>query len=53
VSVKTGISDGSTTAIVEGELHEGDLVIVDATTTGGAPASSAPGGPPGGVRRLF
>jgi HlyD family secretion protein len=53
VSVKTGISDGSTTEIVEGELHEGDLVIVDATTSGGAPASSPPGGPPGGVRRLF
>jgi len=53
VSVKTGISDGSTTEIVEGELHEGDLVIVDATTAGGAPASSPPGGPPGGVRRLF
>jgi len=32
VSVKTGASDDSWTRIVEGDLHEGDAVIVDAET---------------------
>jgi HlyD family secretion protein len=48
VTVRTGISDGSLTEILEGAIEPGDAVITDAT--GGAP--SAPQG--GGMRtRLF
>lgn len=48
VQVKTGITDGTHTEIVEGALAEGDQVITD--TTGGTPKSgtSGPGGPGGG-----
>jgi HlyD family secretion protein len=38
MTVKTGITDGSATEIVSGDLAEGDLVITDAI--GGAPSSS-------------
>ncbi|HXU60638.1 MAG TPA: efflux RND transporter periplasmic adaptor subunit [Polyangia bacterium] len=51
VPIRVGLSDGSTTEVVEGDLHEGDALIVDASTTETAPA--APKGPGGGVRRLF
>jgi HlyD family secretion protein len=50
ISLRIGLSDGSTTEVVEGDLHEGDQVIVDASTSetaAAAPASS------GGMRRLF
>ena len=54
VSVRTGISDGSSTEIVEGDVHEGDLLIVDASTNGQPSSSSNAGGPPGGgMRRIF
>lgn len=54
VPVRTGISDGSTTEIVEGEVHEGDVLIVDASTSGQPSSSSNAGGPPGGgMRRIF
>jgi HlyD family secretion protein len=56
VQVRTGISDGSLTEIVEGELHQGDLVVIDATVAGqtGAPAAGGtPPGSPGGMRRMF
>jgi HlyD family secretion protein len=49
--LRIGLSDGSTTEVVEGDLHEGDTLIVDASTS--EPASAAPGGPGGGMRRLF
>jgi len=43
VSVKTGISDGTVTEIVEGEVQVGDLVISDAQTPAKAPpTTSAP-----------
>jgi HlyD family secretion protein len=51
VALRIGLSDGSTTEVVEGDLHEGDAVIVDASTS--ETASAAPGGPGGGLRRLF
>jgi HlyD family secretion protein len=57
VAVRTGISDGSLTEIVEGQLHDGDLVVVDASLAGAADSPSAASGPPGGaapgMRRLF
>jgi HlyD family secretion protein len=55
VTVKTGVSDGTLTEVLEGGLSEGDLVIVDASN--GAPTrADAPigGAAPGGVpRRVF
>jgi HlyD family secretion protein len=55
VTVKTGVSDGTLTEVLEGGLSEGDLVIVDASS--GAPTrADAPigGAAPGGVpRRVF
>jgi HlyD family secretion protein len=55
VMVKTGVSDGTLSEVLDGGLVEEDLVIVDAT--GGAPArASAPitgAAPGGGPRRVF
>jgi HlyD family secretion protein len=54
VPVRTGISDGTTTEIVEGDVHEGDVLIVDASTSGEASSSAKAGAPPGGgMRRIF
>jgi HlyD family secretion protein len=49
INLRVGLSDGSTTEVVEGELQEGDQLIVDASTPD-APAGSSG---PGGMRRLF
>jgi HlyD family secretion protein len=50
VNVHTGLTDGSVTEILDGDVHEGDQVVVDATSAEAAP-SSAP--PQQGLRRLF
>jgi hypothetical protein len=57
--VRTGISDGRFTAVVGGDLHEGDRVAVGYATakseSGGAfPGMGGPGGgrTPGGGRRM-
>jgi HlyD family secretion protein len=59
VAVRTGISDGRFTAVVGGDLHEGDRVAVGYATakseSGGAfPGMGGPGGgrTPGGGRRM-
>ena len=46
VRVRTGLSDGTVTEILEGDLHEGDLLVTEAVTTDDAPlpASSRSGG---------
>jgi len=49
VSIRIGLSDGSFTEVVEGDLHEGDTVITEAT--GGAQPPPQQGGPPGGGSR--
>jgi HlyD family secretion protein len=46
VRVRTGISDGSVTEIMMGDVQSGDLVVTDAT--GGSSSS-----PPGAFRRMF
>jgi len=51
VPLRIGLSDGSTTEVVDGDLREGDAVIVDASTS--ETSGAAPGGPGGGLRRLF
>ena len=55
VQITVGLSDGTTTEVTGGELKEGDLVITDATVTGGA-STAAPGAAPGAgamPRRMF
>ena len=41
VPIRTGVSDGSLTEVVEGGLSQGDLVITDATVGGSATQQSA------------
>jgi HlyD family secretion protein len=50
--LRVGLSDGSMTEIVEGDVHEGDSLIVDASIQGQAAATTT-NQPPGGTRRLF
>ena len=42
VVIKTGVSDGSLTEVVEGDLHEGDLVITDMSTGAGSTQAGFP-----------
>jgi len=52
VGIRTGISDGTSTELVEGKLAPGDLLVTDAV----GPASRAggsSGSPPRGTPRLF
>ena len=52
VRIRTGVSDGATTEVLEGDLREGDIAITDAS--GGAGDKPAGGGPPGGgMRRIL
>jgi HlyD family secretion protein len=46
VKVKTGISDGTVTELVHGELAPGDQAITDATGSGRTGGTSRGGGPP-------
>jgi HlyD family secretion protein len=48
VPIRVGISDGSVTEIVEGDVHEGEQVITDLANPGSAPKPAANG--PGGGR---
>jgi HlyD family secretion protein len=54
--VKAGLTDGSFTEVLEGDVKEGDLVITDKPSDGSAPKSAPPGGGQGGMggmRRMF
>jgi HlyD family secretion protein len=56
VRIKVGLSDGSVTEVVEGDLKAGDALITEATGGEEAPkpATTTPGAPPGGgLRRVF
>jgi HlyD family secretion protein len=48
VAIHTGLSDGTVTEVVDGDLHEGDLVVVDTSSPDGAPSGAPPA-----ARRLF
>jgi HlyD family secretion protein len=48
VTVKIGLSDGSNSEVVSGDLHEGDLVVTDEQGGAAAAASASPQ-----VKRLF
>jgi HlyD family secretion protein len=53
VMLKTGLTDGSFTQILEGELAENDQVIVDRPTDPSAPKQSSGQQGMGGMRRMF
>ena len=47
VAVRTGLTDGSFTEIVSGEVKEGDAVVLEATSSDepvAAPTGRSPGG---------
>ena len=52
VSIRAGVSDGSLTEVVEGDLREGDRVIIGASGGSSNPAGAGGGGP-GSFRRIF
>ena len=54
VQVRTGLTDGTATEIVEGDLHEGDLIVIEAVTGDDAPlpASSRPSSSPNSSPRM-
>jgi HlyD family secretion protein len=51
--VRLGLTDGSYTEVIGRNLHEGDLVIVDATPTGKPSGGGGGPGGGGGQRRMF
>lgn len=57
VRVKIGLSDGTLTEIVEGDVKDGEAIVTDATVSADAKKSSAPPGAApargGGMRRVF
>jgi HlyD family secretion protein len=55
VRVQLGVTDGSFTEVLSGELKEGDPVITESRggATGAPPGGARPGGGVGGMRRMF
>ena len=53
VDVKIGLSDGTTTEIVSGDLKEGEQVIIEASVGGKPLGSSGPTGGPPRMGRMF
>jgi HlyD family secretion protein len=52
-TLKLGLSDGTLTEVLSGDLKEGDLVVTDATTLGGAPAAAGGAASPVRGGRMF
>jgi HlyD family secretion protein len=51
VQVRTGLTDGTVTEILEGDIHEGDLIVTEAvTSTDDAPLPVASSKPAGGTQ---
>lgn len=44
VTIKTGLTDGTSTEIVSGDIAPGDAIVTEATGAGAMPASSGAGG---------
>jgi len=49
LTIRVGLSDGSVTELVEGDLHEADKLVTEAIGAGGGPS----GTPPPAFRRTF
>jgi HlyD family secretion protein len=49
-SIHAGLSDGTVTEVVDGDVHEGDAIVVEAV---GGDAAPAPAGTGTSLRRLF
>ncbi len=49
VLIRVGLSDGSVTELVEGDLKQGDALVTEAVGSGGGPSST----PPPAFRRTF
>lgn len=54
ITIQTGLTDGTNTELTGGDLHEGDLVIIDANVKGGTATTGSPAGasPAGGAPRM-
>ena len=46
VQVRTGLTDGTVTEILEGDIHEGDLIVTEAVTADDGPLPSSKGAAP-------
>ena len=55
LSIQVGLSDGTATEITSGDVHEGDLVITDASQPGASPATVSSGAASSAARmgRMF
>lgn len=53
VAVKTGVTDGSFSELLEGALSEGDRLVVDVSGGKDAKPAGPPQQPMGGMRRVF
>jgi HlyD family secretion protein len=51
VTVRTGVSDGTTSELVDGDVQAGDEAITDVNSTG-TPSAAAAAGPGGGGMRM-
>ncbi len=51
--MKTGLSDGTITEIVSGDLKEGDQVITEASIAGKVVSSASPNSGPPRMGRMF
>jgi hypothetical protein len=49
----TGLSDGTVSEVVRGDLEPGDLVVVDVTVSGRSASASPAGGQPPRMGRMF
>lgn len=52
VSITTGLSDGTITEVLKGEVAAGDAVVTDVAISGKPTGGGAPGAPPGGAARF-
>ena len=54
VAVHTGLTDGTSTEVIDGDLHEGDLAVVDTINPVGPASTPGPGGGTSpAMRRMF
>jgi HlyD family secretion protein len=53
VPIHAGLTDGTVTEVVDGDLHEGDQVVTDSISADAPPVSSGAGGGSPALRRMF